>query len=339
MRVLLVALLVLSSILAGCTDATDPPADVPDDGAPDAPRTQPGGGGADADLPMAEAPQWQPGDWWRWNVEPRDAPAYEATTAVASAEADSFLIGWDSVDEGLLSQFFHFIPNGVIARPALSYEAHHEPVEWFEFPLHDGKQWNGSFWRGDLAFSAAAAQVTGPQGPVEGFRITGESPDDRARIEYDWATDLQVFTVLRVFLFGDVPWLSLTLLEQGSGRTEPIHILHSEMSIDRFSSIQATTGSDTPRPPAEGVEIPEGVTHVSIGCYLGGPPGYYEYRLTDSAGVSHVCEAEVAADWFGMDLAYGPVSAGDAVSAFTTAGQGSVFAEVFFVTAEERVPG
>ena len=64
-------------------------------------------------LPL---PDWVPGDWWRWQVTPRDSGAYEATTVVARVDANGYEIGWGAVDEGLRSQFFHFIPHGDVSR-------------------------------------------------------------------------------------------------------------------------------------------------------------------------------------------------------------------------------
>lgn len=339
MRLAVCLSLLLLMALAGCVDETAEPVE-----GPEGPGSEPSLSGAaprpgpKSDDGVAPAPDWRPGDWWKWQVTPRDAPAYEATTVVVSVSADTFLIGWGAVDEGLRSQFFHFVPAGELGKD-LTWAAHHEQVDWFDFPLEHGKTWTGSVWMGDLALEAQAADIEGPAGTVPGFRVSGAHAERDVRVEYDWATELQIFTTLRFYLNGEVPWLELTLLEHGTDRAEPVHLLSGDMHFATFTSLEHAVHTSTPPPTVQQVMIPEGVTHVSMGCYLGGAPGYYGFRLTDSADTTHDCEAHTSDDWFGMLLAYGSVTPGDAMSVFATAGQGSVFTELFFLTAEEVVPG
>ncbi|MBW3584006.1 MAG: hypothetical protein KY455_13010 [Euryarchaeota archaeon] len=336
--VVLSVLFLLATLLSGCTQDPEPAPTAPQP-ADDAEQ-----GPSPVELPVevpdtAEAPDWTPGDWWHWNVEPRDAEAYEATTAVARADDTTFHIGWGEIDAGLRSQFFHFIPSGEVGRD-LRWEAHHEDVDWFAFPLEDGKTWTGSMWMREMAFTATTTEVTTPFGTSGGFSIQGASEDEGVRVEAEWATALGIFTVLRFYLFDERPWVTLTLLDLGHGRTEPVHLLHGHLDQATFTSLQHVAHSMAPPPFRQEVQVPDGTTHVSIGCYLGGGAGRYTFGLSSHAEDRvYGCDRTNTNDeWFGLQLDWGSIVPGTATTSFLTAGTGSVFAEVFFLTDEVVTP-
>lgn len=339
----LVVFLLASIVLSGCVgddtrdgaDTTAGAGQEKTDGA----RTDDGMDGPEGEDPdVAHAPDWRPGTWWRWQATPRDSDPYEARTAVARIEDGHYVIGWGNIDEGLRSQFFHFIPNGPVDMDDLSWGAHHTDITWLDFPLEDGKTWDGAVWLADLAFTATAMDVPLPDGSTgPGFHVSGVGRDGGVRAEVLWSVDLQVFTRLEFWLFDEsAPWFALDLLEHGDGATG-IHVLHSDLHQATFTGLHTHAMSGTSPPVADTIEVGPDITHAAVGCYLGGAPGHYAFEMTGPDGeTTYGCRMDNTPpeETFALRLDQGIMQRGTWTTSFRTVGEGTVFTELFLLRDE-----
>lgn len=324
-------------LFAGCAQ---PAPEEPDGSSIERPATS----AEDAPVVVGEpgaAPVWKAGDWWSWDLKSRDAGLYQVTTVVASTTDTEYSLGWTDTWGGLAAQFFHFLPNGDVNRADLSFEAHQEPVTLFHFPLQEGSTWTGGTWLADMAFVSHETDVITPGiGSEKGFRIHGESDDGGVVFDILWSSSAKTFTNLVFYLYDETPWLVLELTDFGSDHHEPVNVLHRDGFVMRFASVPAAVEARSAPPVVEAVTIPDGATHYSMGCYVGGAPGRYEAAFWNDAASRNGCLVEnVGTSDEPLGIAWGELTGGGEWRLeLTTLGQGQVFVELFLIRLEAATP-
>lgn len=174
MRSTLLAALLLVPALAGCIGGADEAATAAVD-APDAAALAAGNAtAAAANLSLFDAPVWSVGDAWTM-----EAPNGPVTLVVTQADASGYTLATD--DEGLagFDAMFDVSYVGRIRASDLAGSQGGQPIQFFSFPLEDGKRWTTT-WDGlavDLTATYSAAIPT-PLGAQPGFTIEGKSGEE-----------------------------------------------------------------------------------------------------------------------------------------------------------------
>lgn len=163
-----IAGLLLSALLAGCSDAPKPAADT--DPAGTAGTTVPA-------LTSVAAPRWQPGQWWQWQLSFGSETRAEPFTSVVVETGSGFIVASDVLSDAKQEAAFGIPLLGAIGSQ-LEMEGYGGAWSLLQFPLTDGKTWTAQIpniaW--DVLLPAAVIDVTmtatlDPSLP--GFRLTG----------------------------------------------------------------------------------------------------------------------------------------------------------------------
>jgi hypothetical protein len=129
----LLALLVASAVLSGCTDGSEGPS-----------PTDPTQGAPQPDGPFDTARAWVLGQWWTYTITNADNPSGSGpmTLVVTANGSSSYTL--DTTDPGLSGFDAEFDVSyvGPIAKDDLSGSQGSDKVQFFQFPLAPGNQWN-----------------------------------------------------------------------------------------------------------------------------------------------------------------------------------------------------
>lgn len=187
MRVQLVAsVLLLLPALAGCIGGSD------EAGAAtvDQPEAMLLGAGnetaAGANLSLVEAPVWSVGDAWTVST-----PDRSLTLVVTQADASGYTLSTDNEDVASYDAMFDVSFLGRIRASDLAGEQGGVPIQFFSFPLEDGKKWSTQ-WDGltiDLTATFNPA-VSTPLGARPGFMIEGKNGEE-SYVHYSYVPDLR----------------------------------------------------------------------------------------------------------------------------------------------------
>lgn len=305
----------------------DPREDVPQGTAP--PEGEEGG--LSGDTGSHGPPSWHEGDWFTWAVD--SGPArMEATTVVTEVGPRSARVGFADLENGILAQWFHLPPAGAMGIDALSWEVHDEPSSLVQFPLHDGASWQAAFEGEELEFQAVAI----PDPAETLFTITGAYASGEAAVRAVYSVEIGQFASIELLYGGSEPWAAATLTDHGSGYSGAVHVLEGD---DLF--VGASAPPTFLREP-QTVHIPEGATHVLLGCDLGGLAGAYRVQLDGPSGQSIRCDYQATQTEWTSDtqIRHSQAEPGDWVlTLLPGSARGFVFAEVVALTVTATVAG
>lgn len=173
----------------------------------------------------ADRPDWRADDWWSFRVEVPDGGHASSTFVVHEAEPDGYHLG-SNRSNGFFGIPFH----GEVDRD-LNPKVAGERWDMFRFPLEDGDSWTQRFLGHLVTTHVEAAQVPGPDGAVDGYRLTAEAYGAPVAT-YTYASEtgwLTSFTLRDPEDGSTLAWANLT--EQGAGYDgrylveEPVHRL------------------------------------------------------------------------------------------------------------------
>lgn len=194
MRTPLAAAVALTVALAGCVS---PPEDV--DAASLAPSVPSAGLSAptvvaDKNLTV-DVPAWSVGD--AWTIETMDEVPERATVVVVSASASSYEMATTSETHAIYDALFDMSYIGRIRGSDLAGHQQDQPVQFFSFPLSDGKRWTAT-WDGQPIelYAGFASDIPTPLGPQPGFRIQGTTADGQPYVQYDYVPAFRWWTHL-----------------------------------------------------------------------------------------------------------------------------------------------
>lgn len=264
-------------LFAGCTEpgAIDASAD---DG--DArPVSEPAKKDPEAPLPQAPAtvdpPAWAPGDWWRWRIQADDHD-FEVTTGVTQLTGTAAVVGLVAEGQSALTPWFHLPPMGDVDMETLGYEAHDAPMRLLDFPLVDGKSWDGEVEGTPVVFRVNGTEASGA------IRIEGHYESGRLAVALSYLAEAQTVERIALHYGRDTPWASATLLEWGHLIPDALHV----PSLDDVYLGGAWTG----RPAdAAAFDIGPRVTHILVGCQTGGDAGQASATLRSPSGETTSC--------------------------------------------------
>lgn len=187
-RAFVLALLMVTVGLAGCTTEEDP--------------SEASDGGEDEPL-TAEIPRWRLGDAWTYTIDTHGFPETQTTMMVYDESADLYRIGSTNEETALQHAIFEVNPQlGRIQKGNLGVFEKGEPRAMYEFPIEDGDTWTTSFFirqhGGQLNAEATYSEAieTG-MGAFEGFEIVAENREG-FRVTYDYIPEIRWFSKLIV---------------------------------------------------------------------------------------------------------------------------------------------
>jgi hypothetical protein len=186
-RALVLALLVLTLPFAGCLGGDDAPTAERAGPAADAVTPSPG---ADDAPPSADAPVWSVGD--AWSVVPQgDGETEPSTLVVTAADREGYTLSTTSGSTAGYDALYDVSYLGRIRASDLAGSQQGQPVQFFSFPLTDGKTWQAQ-WDGKTITLTATWKPAMPTsaGIHAGFAIEGldgEAP----YVKYDYVPMLR----------------------------------------------------------------------------------------------------------------------------------------------------
>lgn len=219
------------------------------------------------DVATASAPRWQPGDWWRWEVDGRDAEPFELTTVVGRTTDGGYHIGAVELDQSLRAQILHVPPQGPVAVPGMAWYAHGHDTSLVDFPLFEGKTWTGSFEGRPLMFTADLAERDGR----DVFEVNTTYTDFEGQgPRYVWDPAMEMFSEIHLHYGGSRPFSSARVVESGTGYEGEVRLPTIQ---DKF--LDGTGGPTALLQPAAGFTAPADKVWLVFACYLGGDTGSY----------------------------------------------------------------
>jgi hypothetical protein len=282
------------------------------------------------DNDTAQAPAWRVGQWWSWRLETQayDEEA-EVATVVLSDDGPTYSVGTPDPDAAAHVYPFHLIPIGDIDRSNLAWQAHGLPVEFLRFPLEDNATWTTDMW----AFQGAEvvvrqANVTGPSGPHDGFRIDMSYPGGGGLIaSADWSPAEAQFVRVSSYFGGPEPFASAILLDSGDN-ADGTAFPFVASDLLRYNANAGEPESMT----AESFEVDAASDLVILACFLSGSPGVYRVAMVPADGQAGTCEAvNQAAGGTRYQVVVREAAAGTGHVVGTSLGQGGSNVELFQV--------
>lgn len=187
MRLHVLVCILLLAPLAGCAEAPEAELSAGTVAATDVEApTLPGTTGAPVNLTSADAPAWAIGDAWTMGSDDGSF-----TLVVTQADGAGYTLSTDSETVAGFDAMFDISYVGRIRASDLAGSQGGTPVQFFSFPLEDGKKWSTT-WDGltiDLTATYSASIPT-PAGAQPGFLIeglNGETP----YVHYDYVPALR----------------------------------------------------------------------------------------------------------------------------------------------------
>lgn len=346
----LVALLLASALLAGCSDGASPgPAPPADPGiqyedetiAVQDPGALPSLPPAEGERTLAEPPVWRLGEWWKYRLtEELTGTTYEFYRIVAGAEAGNYLVGFPVNEFSNDILVLHTPGYGDVSRADLSYETHDAVFKLLDFPLADGKSW-------DISFEGASDGTAIVSLPGDGTALI-EAPTSTYDITAVYTPAVGEVTSLTIPGYGHYEivehgfdWGRQPMAGDGVVRVPHDHdlvFLHGRLAgVQRLGSPLVPP---TPAAPTETVMLEGGYDRIGFTIILGTPPGlvpapgaeaaptgYYSGKATAPDGTAYELtllpdEGPFKIDFFGHDL-----PAGEWQMEFVAGGAGVVLVE------------
>jgi len=229
---------------AGCVNSDEPDPDVEDSDALGGVST------SAANSATATAPEWQVGDWWRFEGA---AEGTWSWTAVVTGLAGGYLIGTDNADAAFYNEREPISFLGPQRSSDLAGSGVSGPVQWFAFPLEDGKTW-------PLTLDGVTSEVTATRLKDGSFAMEAVA-DGVTQLRYSYEPAARWFGHLEFFAQG-----------------EPLHVIHladyggnytGELATVEFAMLDEGN-FEGPTPSATTYTMPTGATDIwleaSIAC-------------------------------------------------------------------------
>lgn len=263
-------------LLSGCIGAQTPEDEAVAQSV--VPEATPPTTGATAEAPPAapvdvDVPAWRVGD--AWTVENFGFSSTSCTYAV-TADASAYTLSPTCEDNAYADAMFDVSYLGEIRKSDLAGAQRGTPVQFFAFPLTDGKTWTTQW--DDITVTLTAkftpALVAPGLGSGPGYTIVGTTPDGDEYVKYDYSPALKWWT--GITFEGGNYGLKVTRFQEnwtGTYKTALANEVYSHA------------------PPTAGVFVPgtftvaEGQTVLLVMFQGGAQMGYgYSIRLVDPAG-------------------------------------------------------
>lgn len=332
---MLIGVLFLSMAFAGCTDdgAEGGDDDAGDGDTPAPSRTAPKGGSRE--LVAGSKPLWFPGLQWTYEIEhPGRGVKGDVTLAVVSDDAEVWQVApteGSDPDALMWSLFTHLPPLGPISKATLSPFIHAVEVPWFDFPLEDGKTWQGSEHHGtQVNFTATAIDTTIFDGrKASAFEVIGER-GGVTWLRYVYTAEVAWFSEAALDGDGDGQMDTLmTLKEAGVGTAH----LDTPTFEPQVLAMVSDEGPQSITEPATGFTVPAGAEDLYVFFVLGGEVGRYTGSVTLPSGGVKSFNFTNTNQSFQVAVRGGHYTVGQGTGNVGTMilGQGFVFGEVFAV--------
>ena len=246
---LLLALLALAAPFAGCLGGDEAPTAERAGPAADvvAPTLATGGDGASADVPT-----WSVGD--AWSIVPQgDAQDAPSVLVVTAAGPDGYTVSTTSEGTAGYDALHDVSYLGRIRASDLAGSQEGQPVQFFSFPLADGKTWQTT-WDGRAITLTATfvPALTTSAGIHEGFAIEGRD-GDQVYVKYDYVPTLK--------------WWSHLSFASGYGfKVERVHAgwTGAYLQAEAKTLLDKTTPAPVASPFVETFVVDEGAAFVSV---------------------------------------------------------------------------
>lgn len=190
-------LLAVALALAGCLggEPVAETASVPPGAASAAPTASTSAPDA---RPVVDVPVWAVGDAWDVESYFGESPAQAATLVVTAAGADAYTVSTTSEETASFDAAFDISYLGRIRASDLAGAQKDQPVQFFSFPLEDGKSWTATWDGRSIAITATfAPDLPTPIGPQPGFRIVGVDEEGADYVRYDYVPALRWWSHLQ----------------------------------------------------------------------------------------------------------------------------------------------
>lgn len=144
-------------------------------------------GSGTGSVALGDAPLWNVGDAWSIMSMGNDATE-QSYLVVVAADGDSYTLATTSESQAGYDAMFDISFIGKIRARDLAGHQQGEPVQFFDFPLADGKTWTTT-WDG------FEVTLTAKQTP-KGFDIVGVRADGEPHVTYDYDPALRWWSKL-----------------------------------------------------------------------------------------------------------------------------------------------
>ncbi|HUR69637.1 MAG TPA: hypothetical protein VM370_10355 [Candidatus Thermoplasmatota archaeon] len=315
-------LLAVALVAVGCVGS--PPEDKalmrgtegPSEGAPVAAAS------GDAPASAAEAPTWALGDAWLITTSDGGGASSQSALVVTGVSADTYTVSTTSEELAGYDAMFDVSYVGPIRARDLAGAQDGRPIQYYDFPLADGKTWTTTWDGRDVALKASRT--------ANGFDILG-TVDGSPYVSYDLAPELKWFSHmdfaagygLRVDRFtpgwtGEVLKATANVIYEGSSAAPVLSPAAGSFVVDADQAFAMVTieGGGDKWARGFGLVQPDGTPYMSTtignvevsdaGAAQGGfryqerlPPTEGEWRIGaptahDATGWAHVIVHEVA---------------------------------------------
>lgn len=312
--------LLLTALLAGCSDAPGPT-----DADPGTPGTQ-----EEAPAPFTVAgTSWQVGDWWshHW-TSPGAGLDFTVKSIVASNTSGTHLVATDLELIAAQHAAFFFMDLGEMGTDG-TMRSGDFAFPWYQFPLVDNKTWTGqekNLGDGFETVTRTIAFTAKQMGTGSGahFMVQGKV-DGKLYVEYDYQPEVGWFSDFQSYLLtaeGDEPVKAFAIKaeQQGKGFAGPYFTSVGDILVNTQTLIHP--GSTSPPASAEPFTLAAAHTHVFalVFSFAAGGASHAEIVAPDG---QH-WEATAVGDPDGNNVAPAPVSPGALILQPAQAGQWQV---------------
>lgn len=341
------ALILLAASAAGCLSGGDETVETTAP-APNGTTSEPsagagssgGAGAADADASEpgpVEAPAWEVGTWWRYRVEHTliDEPL-TVTLVVTDVSSQAYTVGWAEAEPGLRTLNFHLPPVGELTRPDLASWWHGERGRILDFPLEDGKTWQGTLGSEQVSMQA---ERNGTFQGAPSFTLTGTGPSGNLTIRAEYSPAVGFYHSIERFFPGNPGPSPGVYLEETGGPEGISGTIHVPAMTDALHADQVGPDPETGRPPAGEtagrftVDIDADRKVLVLGAFLGGASGVYEatWRPEDGGPIVAFAPVPPSSDAIRFVQQLEPDPARSWEYSLSAAGPGIVFSEAISV--------
>jgi hypothetical protein len=198
----LVAAVVLVALLGGCVTQDPPPPDPSVAAAAIVPGAAAGPPAPLNATSSVDVPKWALGD--AWFIDTQNQGSNEnAILAVVGADPSAYSLATTSQTMASFDASFDVSYIGKIRASDLAGSQHDQAVQFFSFPLTEGKAWKTQWDQQTISLSAAfAPSIATPLGPQPGFVITGQDASGKTYVTYDYVPALAWWTHLDFGSYG-----------------------------------------------------------------------------------------------------------------------------------------
>lgn len=277
-------ILVAALALSGCLGGGDPVEGASADGAGlGLPDVQVLGPVIDKNATV-DAPVWVKGD--AWTIESYGVGASRSTLVVAHADGSSYQFATTSDDLAMFDAIFDISYIGRIRASDLAGHQQDQPIQFFQFPLADGKTWSTTWDGNEVALRAGfVPAIDSPAGKLPGFVIQGSTADGSTYVTYDYVPSLRWLSRMEFaegygfkVVGSTTNWTgevksaqSKALLQLGS-ETPAASVPAGAFTVDpdQFAVVMMTAGFTEAQLRATAVVAPDNTEHA--GPYVTGSP-------------------------------------------------------------------